>query len=37
LHDTTIALELPETEVQDIDNEDDWKLAEFKYKFFMNR
>jgi N-acylneuraminate cytidylyltransferase len=37
LHDTSIALELPETEVQDIDNEDDWKLAEFKYKFFMNR
>jgi len=36
LHDTTIALELPETEVQDIDNEDDWRLAEFKYEFFMS-
>lgn len=37
LQGNTIALELPETEVQDIDNDDDWKLAEFKYKFFINR
>ncbi len=26
-----ISLEMPETEVQDIDNETDWKLAELKY------
>jgi pseudaminic acid cytidylyltransferase len=26
------AIKLPETEVQDIDNETDWKLAELKYK-----
>jgi CMP-N-acetylneuraminic acid synthetase len=23
---------LPESEVQDIDNEEDWKIAEMKYK-----
>ena len=28
----TIALEIPESEVQDIDNEEDWKMAEMKYK-----
>jgi N-acylneuraminate cytidylyltransferase len=28
------ALVIPETEAQDIDNEDDWKLAELKYKLF---
>jgi len=27
------AIILPETEVQDIDSEEDWKLAEFKYLF----
>lgn len=27
----TVPMELPETEVQDIDNEEDWKLAEMKY------
>ena len=26
------AIVLPETEIQDIDNETDWKLAELKYK-----
>lgn len=26
-----------ELEVQDIDNEDDWKMAEMKYKMFANR
>jgi pseudaminic acid cytidylyltransferase len=31
--DKTLGFELPETEVQDIDNEDDWRLAEIKYKF----
>jgi len=30
--DNTGALELDELEVQDIDNETDWKLAELKYK-----
>jgi N-acylneuraminate cytidylyltransferase len=29
----TYPLEIPETEMQDIDNETDWQLAEFKYKF----
>ena len=24
---------LPEREVQDIDNEDDWEMAEIKYRF----
>ncbi|GFO68508.1 pseudaminic acid cytidylyltransferase [Geomonas limicola] len=28
----TVALELPETEVQDIDTEEDWQLAELKYR-----
>lgn len=28
----TVPLELPETEVQDIDTEEDWKLAEMKYR-----
>jgi hypothetical protein len=30
----TYALEVPESEVQDIDNEEDWKVAEIKYSFF---
>lgn len=33
--DDMISLEVPETEVQDIDNETDWKLAELKYKQFI--
>lgn len=37
LQDNTIALEIPQSEVQDIDNEEDWKLAELKYNFFLNR
>ena len=32
----TIAMILSELEVQDIDNETDWKLAELKYKLLMN-
>ncbi len=28
----TIAMELPESEVQDIDTEEDWRIAEAKYK-----
>jgi pseudaminic acid cytidylyltransferase len=30
--DNTIGIEVPESEVQDIDNEEDWKIAEFKYR-----
>ena len=29
-----VSLELSDMEVQDIDNEDDWKIAEFKYSYF---
>jgi pseudaminic acid cytidylyltransferase len=28
----TLPMIVPETEVQDIDNEEDWKMAEFKYR-----
>lgn len=28
----TVPIEMPESEVQDIDNEEDWKLAEMKYR-----
>lgn len=30
--DNTIAIEMMESEVQDIDNEEDWKIAEIKFK-----
>lgn len=30
----TIPFEIPESEVQDIDNDEDWKIAEMKYKIF---
>jgi pseudaminic acid cytidylyltransferase len=33
----TIPLVTPETEVQDIDNEEDWKIAEIKYSFLSER
>jgi|ERR1043165_2187618 N-acylneuraminate cytidylyltransferase len=33
----TIPLETPEMEVQDIDNEEDWKIAEIKYGFLLNK
>jgi pseudaminic acid cytidylyltransferase len=33
----TYALEIPESEVQDIDNEEDWKIAEIKYSFLLNK
>lgn len=32
----TVPIILPESEVQDIDNEEDWKIAEIKYKMFNN-
>ena len=37
LQDNTIALEVPESEVQDIDNEEDWKIAEMKYSILMGK
>lgn len=37
LTDRTVAFELPETEVQDIDNEEDWKMAELKFSAFMKK
>ncbi len=30
--DNTVGIEIPESEVQDIDNEEDWKMAEYKYR-----
>lgn len=35
--DSTIPFEIPESEVQDIDNEEDWKVAEIKYKLLFNQ
>jgi N-acylneuraminate cytidylyltransferase len=32
----TIPLEIPEHEAQDIDTEEDWKIAEMKYRFLNN-
>jgi pseudaminic acid cytidylyltransferase len=32
----TLGLVVPNTEVQDIDNEEDWKLAEIKYSFLQH-
>lgn len=31
----TLSIEMPESEVQDIDNEEDWKIAELKYSLFL--
>ena len=33
----TAAVIMPNTEVQDIDNEEDWKLAEIKYSFLLHK
>lgn len=33
----TFGLEVPESEVQDIDNEEDWKIAEIKYSFLKGK
>jgi len=35
--DNTIGIITSSTEVQDIDNEDDWKLAELKYSFLLQK
>jgi pseudaminic acid cytidylyltransferase len=32
----TVPIELPESEVQDIDTEEDWKIAEMKYKMIFS-
>ena len=37
LTENTIPLIMPESEVQDIDNEEDWKLAEIKYTFLKEK
>jgi N-acylneuraminate cytidylyltransferase len=37
LTDNIIPFEMPESEVQDIDNEEDWKLAEIKYTFLKEK
>jgi N-acylneuraminate cytidylyltransferase len=33
----TVPFEMPESEVQDIDNEEDWKIAEIKYTFLLEK
>jgi N-acylneuraminate cytidylyltransferase len=35
--DNTIGFEVPESEVQDIDNEEDWKIAELKYDLLKKK
>ncbi len=35
--DFTLPYEMPESEVQDIDNEEDWKVAEIKYTFLLEK
>lgn len=35
--DFTVPIEMPESEVQDIDNEEDWKVAEIKYTFLLQK
>ncbi len=35
--DFTLPIEMPESEVQDIDNEEDWKVAEIKYTFLLEK
>jgi len=35
--DNTVPLVVPEEEAQDIDTEDDWKIAEIKYSFLLQR
>lgn len=35
--DFTVPYEMPESEVQDIDNEEDWKVAEIKYTFLVEK
>jgi pseudaminic acid cytidylyltransferase len=35
--DNTIGYEMPESEVQDIDSYEDWKIAEIKYTFLLDK
>lgn len=37
ISENTIGIEVPESEVQDIDNEEDWKIAEIKYSFLYQK
>lgn len=37
LTDNVLPYEMPESEVQDIDNEEDWKIAEIKYSFLLDK
>ncbi len=37
VNESTFGLEIPETEVQDIDTEVDWKLAEMKYELIFKK
>jgi len=35
--DFTISFEIPASEAQDIDTEEDWRIAEIKYTFYLDR
>lgn len=35
--DITVPIIMPQSEVQDIDNEEDWKVAEIKYSFLLEK
>ncbi|WP_264535079.1 pseudaminic acid cytidylyltransferase [Flavobacterium sp. N1736] len=35
--DNSVGYEMPESEVQDIDTEEDWKVAEIKYSFLLEK
>ena len=35
--DNTVGYEMVESEVQDIDTEEDWKIAEIKYTFLLDK
>ncbi len=37
LGDNTVPIELPESEVQDIDTEEDWEIAEMKYRIIQQK
>ena len=35
--DLTVPFEVPESEVQDIDSDEDWKIAEIKYSLLLEK
>lgn len=37
ISDNTIGFEIPFMEAQDIDNEEDWRIAEFKYTYYLHQ